>query len=1102
MAYQDISGRKGGKGGGGGKSFKEAPNNLRSKSTARIVGIISAGPIKGLVDGERSIFFDTTPLQDNNGGYLFQGVTWEMRHGYPDQDHMPGFASVEKEVSVAQNLKKDNPIVRTIDDPDVDAVRIKLGIEGLHYTNQDDNYMGGATVDFAVDVSEAGGPFVEKLAWRISGKTVSVYEESRRVELAKGKQPWKVRVRRITADSTSSLLQNKSVYTTYTEIIDAKLTYPDTAIMGLQVDAQLFGDNLQKPFVEVYGRIVQIPANYDPVSREYTGFWDGTFKRDWTDNPAWVFYDLLTDPDIGLGQYVAQEYVDVWSLYAIAKYCDELVDDGFGGKEPRFTYNNIIADQKEAYEALLLLAGMFRGMLYWGPGTVMLVQDAPAEPGFHVTPANLVTEGAGDPPVNYEGTAFSARHSVAMVTWMNPEENYAATIETYEDPELVAELGWRPIDILETGCTSQGQAARKARYIIDTEKNATQTVSFRQSLEGGFASPGEVAMLSDPSFAGARTGGRLIEATSQKLRMDAAFTFLETEEYRFWLSMPDGTGLEVPVHNPARETDTVYAKDIIADIPPAGTVFAILATNLEPQQFRILGVEEQEKNIYAFIGLEHDPTKYDRIEKGLQLEKASTTLLSTGPLAAPTNLKATEILYLAGGITPRSKAVLSWTPADDPRVIRYGVQVVRPGEDAEAWFSMGQADGVSMDILDTEPGHWRFAVRSFDGLGRFSAWAYLDVDLIGLYAPPADVVPFRVEMSGGMAILTWEKVKDLDLSHYEIRFSPVLAGATWANSSVLVESLPGNLVSFAIPARVGSYLIKAIDIVGVESVNASMVVSNASSLEDLNVIEVLVEDTAFSGGKENINFTLEPLGMGLASHPESNYFDCADYFEHPDYFLRKRGLAPRGVYTFSNAPFDLGGVFACKVSSHLLLAVLTYNHSYFDRASFFGAANYFNEPTAGYGAWVEIRCTNSDPDRARYASAEEWEGIWTPWTALHTGEYSGRGFDFRCVLETDHFATTPVVRELSVEIDMPDRIVDDNDLIVPASPEGFCVVYSPPFLRNPSLAFSFQDMLPGDDYAFLQKDRYGFCLMVKDSNGLPVTRTMDYIAKGYGYDRS
>ena len=1084
----DITGRKGGKGGGG-SSFKESANNLRSKSTARIVGIVSAGPIKGLVNGEESIYFDNTPLKNGDGTYNHTGVTWDMRLGYPDQEHLPGFAAIERERSVGQQLKYNAPIVRTIDDPSVNGVRIKLGLDALSYLYEKKNHLQGTSVSFAVDVaSGASGPYVETLTWTISGKTTSAYQEARRVDLPRGGAPWRIRLRRLTRDSNSSTLQNSSSWVSYTEIIDSKLTYPDTAVIGLKVDAQQFGDNLQKPAVEVYGRLVKVPSNYDPETRTYEGFWDGTFKLRWTDNPAWIFYDLLTDVDIGLGQQIAPEYVDVWSIYTIGKYCDELVDDGFGGKEPRFTFNCAIMDQKSAYETLTMLAGVFRGMMYWGPGTVMLTQDAPAEPERHLTPANLITESADDPAINYEGTAFSARHSVALVTWANPAENYSATIEVYEDPDLIAEIGWKSTDVVQTGCVSQGQAARAARYIVDTETHATQTANFRQALEGADLAPGAVVYLSDPAYAGARTGGRLVTVDASGCTMDAPFRFVESETYRLFLTMPDGTGLTVPVINPRAETATLEFAAPLSTVPPSGTVFAILASNLEPQQYRIVACEETDKHIYAFTGLAHDPTKYVRIEQGLQLERPNYSLLPSGPIEPPTGLTVLEQLYLSGGITPRSMAVFSWTASPDPRVIRYGAQAMRPGTDY--WFPLGETHAVSMDVLDTDPGYWRFAVRAFDGLGRYSQWAYIDANLMGLYEPPPDVHPFRIDIIGGDAMLSWGRVDVLDLSHYELRYSPDVGGVEWKNAMVLSERVPGNLTSFVTPGRSGTYLIKAVDIVGVYSVNAALIVSNAAVFDETNVVEVLMEDPDFAGPKTNIGISADPVGIALQAE-DSDFFDVADFFDTADFFLRS-GLHREGVYDFAAGVFDLQASYPCRLSAHVRVTAVTLDNDFFaGRPDFFDVPDFFNVVDFGYDAWVELRHTADDP-----ASDD---AVWTDWERLGIGEYLARAFEFRCILTTEHYSTTPVVTELSVEIDMPDRIAADNDLAVPET--GLCVDYNPPFLVEPSLGLSCQDMRSGDYYEFDRKDRTGFCLTFYDATNAPVTRSLDYIAKGYGYAR-
>ncbi|NDV20818.1 host specificity protein J, partial [Pseudodesulfovibrio sp. JC047] len=624
-----VYGSGGGGGGGGGHVPIEEPNDLRSRATTRAIGVLSEGEIGGLVDGAKSIYFDSTPLQAADGSYNFQGVKWWERKGTPDQEHIPGFASVENELEVAAVVAHDTPVVRTITNTEVDAVRVRVHLNALVVQNGSGDLVKGS-VEWAVDVRVSGGDWVEKLRDTIKGKTTSEYERAYRIEL-NGVAPWDIRVRRITEDSDTAKTQDELSWAAYTEVIDAKLIYPDTAVMGLSIDAEEFGNSIPSVSFEVKGLLLQVPSNYDPETRTYTGMWDGSFKRAWSDNPAWGVYEILTREWYGDDAIAWPDQVDKWTLYEISKYCDELVPDGYGGMEPRFRLNCVLQTQEDAYHVINSLISVCRGMTYWGSGAVAFSQDAPGEPSHYAAPANVEN---GD--FKYKSTSRAARHTVALVTWNDPADNYKPTVEVVEDVEGIAKYGWNPVDVAEIGCIFRGQAHRKGKWILDSELNETKAVSFVGGFEFADAAPGCLVEVTDPVVAGVRMGGRLKAAEASAVVLDAPVTIEAGEGYVLTVALPDKTTADAVVVNDPGETSTLIFETPLQVVPEPGAMWVLTATNLAPRLFRVLSNREADVHKFEITAMVRDPNKFDRVEQNIKFDPKPTSLIPSGPIPKPT----------------------------------------------------------------------------------------------------------------------------------------------------------------------------------------------------------------------------------------------------------------------------------------------------------------------------------------------------------------------------------------------------------------------------------------------------------------------------------
>ena len=724
-----------GAGGGSSKSSEqrtpvEAPNTLRSVSKGRILDLVAHGPIHGLVNGLQSIYLDDTPLQNSDGSFNFDGVKVHTRNGYPDQDYIPGFPAVENTISVSSEVTHELPIIRTTSNPEIDAAVVTVQVQGLTSTDAKTGDIKGSSVSLAIDVRPQGGAWRTVLSDTISGKTNSAYQRSYRVPMD-GVPPFDILVRRITPDSDTARITDKLAWTTLTEVVDTKLSYPDSALVGIELDAALFGSSMPSRSYDMKLSIINVPSNYDPLTRTYTGMWDGLFKKAWTDNPAWAFYDLATDPVIGADV----KNVDKWSLYQIGRYCDELVPDGYGGMEPRFTINTVFADRQDAINVLADLASVFRGMCYWGSDSLVAVGDMPADPVKLVTPANVIN---GE--FEYSGTSLRERHSVAIVMWNDPDDNYRQKPEFVEDPESIELFGWRETQVTALGCTSRGQARRLGKWILYSERAETQTVNYSASMDHADLRPGDFIELADPDQAGARMGGRVLQAGTSTLTLDKVPAQTASDTWFLSVTMPNGSIERKEVLS--FSGDTVTLLEPFSVEPLRGAVWVLTSLSVRLPIYRVTAVtEDAEKLEYKITATEHDPTKYSRVELDLVLPDLPTSYLPTGPVAPPMDIVAKAYTYLAGGVSHQA-ITISWTPSDDVRVVEYILEVQGPRDVSFRTIYTGA--GTAFDELDADAGEWMFRLKAVSSTGRSSPWVSRTVQISNMLMP---VRPDSVDVS-------------------------------------------------------------------------------------------------------------------------------------------------------------------------------------------------------------------------------------------------------------------------------------------------------------------------------------------------------------------
>ncbi|MCF5964030.1 phage tail protein, partial [Xanthomonas perforans] len=678
----------------------ETPDSLQSIAFAKIIDLISEGEIAGLKDGLRSVYLDGTPLQGADGGFNFQNVRFETRAGTQDQEHLAGFPSVENENAVNVELRSDQPVVRSFTNSDLSAIRVRVAVQALQKTNTKNGDIEGHSVSYAIDVGTDGGAFNTVISNAFTGKTTTLYERSHRVDLPEGSQ-WQIRVRRLTPNANSATIADTTLVQSMTEIIDAKLRYPNCALAALEVDAGQFQAIPTRAY-RVLGRIVSVPSNYDPQARTYSGIWDGTMKPAWTNNPAWVFYDLVTNGRFALGHRIPAAWVDRWRLYQIAQYCDQMVSDGQGGQEPRFTCNVYLQTRQDAYKMLQDMAAVFRGITYYAAGQVLASADMPQDPVYAFNQTNVI-----DGRFTYSGSARKVRHTVALVSWNDPDDFGRAKVETVEYRPGIARYGIQQVEVAAMGCTSRAQAQRIGLHILYTENLETETVTFGVGLEGAVPQPGDIIEVADPNRAGRRNGGRIKAAGLQSVDLDVVPPGLSAGDTIRVLGS-NGRSQARTISDIAGSTVSVSVP--WTTVPVATSVWAVSTAELALQTFRVLGVTEgdgaENAITYQITALEHVPQKFAAIDDGARIELPPISIIPPSVQPPPTNVRLSSHSFVEQGIA-QHVLTIAWDPAD--KAIAYDVEWRR---DDMAWVKAGRATTTNLEVRGIYAGQYLARVRA------------------------------------------------------------------------------------------------------------------------------------------------------------------------------------------------------------------------------------------------------------------------------------------------------------------------------------------------------------------------------------------------------
>ena len=710
--------------GGGGHTPVEAKESGRSKQLVKIVEVISEGEVYGLADGMKSIYFDKTPVQNKDGSYNFKNVQVEGRVGGQVQDLMAGFNTSEKEVGVGTLVKKNLPLTRTVTDSKVSRLRLTIGVQSL-FKQEDNGDTNGTSVNFVITIGSRTYPV------SISGKYSSQYLQHHTFDNLPS-VPFIVKVERTTDDSTTQRLQNNTIWSSYTEIIDTEFTYPNTALMGVKFDSEYFS-NIPTRTYDLLGLKVKVPSNYDTRTRQYTGMWDGTFKIDWTDNPAWVLYDVVTNKRYGLGGRLGEFGADKWALYQVAQYCDQLVPDGFGGQEPRFTCNVWLTEQRSAYQVINDICSIFRAMPVWNGQQLTVVMDRPADPVWTYTNANVDESG-----FSYTFSARKSRHNAIQVEYADKENSYEKAIEYVSDDEEIRKNGLNVKKITAFGCTSRGQAHRTALWLLQTEKLETKTVTFTVGAEGLMHIPGDIIKVADTHYAGTNIGGRVLAVNGMTVTLDREIT-LSGNSYLSYIN--------ANAKHQNIKIISVNGAEVTLDQPPVGLelygVWSLATQQVTSQLFKALSVKEESEGKYTIMALQHEPQKEAIVDNGVKFEPVGTTVLTTP-----------QISNIGVAVNADGSVSVDSSVTGGNGIVKYDIRIYKGGVLYDV--RLGQSSP-NLNIDSLENGDYSVLIQVKNENGQLLSEK---TQTFTINKPPA---PTGVRTTGGLGNITleWDWVDDV-----------------------------------------------------------------------------------------------------------------------------------------------------------------------------------------------------------------------------------------------------------------------------------------------------------------------------------------------------
>ncbi|MBY8680331.1 DUF1983 domain-containing protein [Escherichia coli] len=745
-----LKGRKGGS--SSSRTPTEQPDDLQSVAKAKILVALGEGEFAGQLTG-KDIYLDGTALENADGSQNFSGVTWEFRAGTQAQKYIQGIPGTENEISVGTEVSSATAWTRTFTNTQLSAVRLRLKWPSL-FKQEDDGDLVGYSVNYAIDLQTDGGTWQTVLNTSVTGKTTSGYERSHRIDLPQAGSTWTIRLRKITSDANSAKIGDTMMLQSFTEVIDAKLRYPNTALLYVEFDSSQFNGSIPQISCEPRGRVIRVPDTYDPETRTYSGTWTGAFKWAWTDNPAWIFYDLVVSDRFGLGHRLTAANIDKWTLYQVAQYCDQMVPDGKGGNgtEPRYTCNVYIQDRNDAYTVLRDFAAIFRGMTYWGGDQIVALADMPRDVDYSYTRANVVGGR-----FTYSSSTTKSRYTTALVSWSDPGNAYADAMEPVFEQALVARYGFNQLEMTAIGCTRQSEANRKGRWGILTN-NKDRVVSFDVGLDGNIPQPGYIIAVADELLSGKVMGGRISAVNGRVIKLDRVADAAPGD--RLILNLPSGASQSRTIQ--AVNGESVTVTTAYSETPQAEAVWVVESDELYAQQYRVVSVSDNGDGTFSITGAWHDPDKYARIDTGAIIDQRPVSVIPPGNQSPPANIVISSFSVVQQNISVETMRV-SWDQAQN--AIAYEAQWRRNDGN---WVNVPRTSTTSFDVPGIYAGRYLVRVRAINAAEISSGWGYSEEKtLTGKVGnPPKPVgfiasenVVFGIELNWGFPANTDDTLK-------------------------------------------------------------------------------------------------------------------------------------------------------------------------------------------------------------------------------------------------------------------------------------------------------------------------------------------------------
>jgi len=1087
----------GGKGGGGSsRTPTEANDTLSSEQFATVLDLLCEGEIQGLEDGAKSIFLEDTPVQNADGSFNFENFALGAVNGTQGQNPIPdATGGIQNVRAVNVEVTNATPITRTITDSDIDRVRVTISVPALQKVTSKGDIVGHS-VALKIQIQYNGGGYNDVLEDTISGKSSSRYQRDYRIDLD-GSFPVDLRVIRVSSDSTSTKESNNTFFTSYTEIQTEKLAYPNSALVGLRFSSKQF-QNIPRRKYLIRGTKVRIPSNgtVDTATHlgriTYSGLFDGTLSAaTWTNDPAWCLFDLLTDTRYGCG--VPEASLDLFDFYEISRYCNELVDDGKGGQEPRFSLNLLLNTRDEVYNVIQQLTSIFRGISYYGAGSLVLRQDKPADSQYLLGPSNVV-----DGLFTYSGTAEKARHTCATVAWQSYDTLGEVEYEYVEDHDAVAKYGIVNKDVKAIGCYSQGQAHRLGKWLLTSERLLSETVSFAVSIDAGIAvTPGIVIDIADPLRAGTRRSGRVSSATTTVVTIDSDTDLSVNLSNSPTLSVLLPTGLVETKTIDSISGTAITVSEAFSQAPQAQAIYLIQTSDIQSQQYRVVSVAEGGDGTVGVTAVAYNASIYDAVEQDIALTTRDISNLSGTP-NAPEGLSGTEFLYEEGQ-TVHTGFDLSWQH-DRVNVNEFLVKYRLDNDN----FTEINTSNPSVTLRTLRSGTLEVQIRAKNYLGKQSSTASATFELVGKTAVPGDVQNLSIEaISANSARLRWDKTVDLDVKVnglVHIKHSNLTDGtATWPNSVDLITAVAGNSTEAIVPLVAGEILVKFEDDLGNKSANATSVIVQLPDTLGRLVVQTRREDQdspPFQGTKTDCFYSSDLDALIIDG--DENIDDVTD-FDDIDSVDFMGDILSSGEYQFVNT-LDLGARFSLDLQRRFVTRAFFPNDLVDSRnANVDDWADFDGTDADAVNAKLYFRSTNDNPSSSPTYGA---------WQEFISGTFEARAFQFKAELESSDVAQNILVDELGYEATFQRRQENSNGDIASGTSTK-AVTFDKAFFTGtaslggtnaylPSVAVTVMNLGAGERVNVSSVSATGFNVDILNSSDANVNRNFTYQAVGYG----